>query len=101
MKFRKKPVVIEAVKVSDVQHDVTKRPDWLVSAIENKIVCFGGVTLGCSIKTLEGTMQAGYLDWLIQGVNGEIYPCKPDIFAKTYDWDPTLEEQLAWEYSAK
>lgn len=93
MKYRKKPVVIEAVKVSDVQSykdgqsiiNEQMMPAWLNDAIENKVVSFGGVTLGGSVKTLEGSMQFGYLDWLIQGVNGEIYPCKPDIFLKTYE----------------
>jgi hypothetical protein len=37
-----------------------------------------------SIETLEGTMKANKGDWIIKGVNGEIYPCKPDIFEKTY-----------------
>lgn len=42
-------------------------------------------TVYADIKTLEGTMRANNGDWIIQGVNGEIYPCKPDIFEKTYD----------------
>jgi hypothetical protein len=42
------------------------------------------------IKTLEGVMTANIGDWIIQGVNGEIYPCKPDIFEKTYE---LLKEQ--------
>ena len=57
-KFRKLPVVIEA------------RP------------CEPG---GEVIETLEGTMTASPGDWIIRGVNGETYPCKPDIFAKTYE----------------
>lgn len=40
---------------------------------------------GLKIKTLEGTMQANFGDWIIKGVQGEYYPCKPDIFEKTYD----------------
>lgn len=40
---------------------------------------------GLSIETLEGTMTASLNDYIIQGVNGEYYPCKPEIFAKTYD----------------
>ena len=57
MKFRKKPVVIEAYQ-TDVELD---------------------------IETLEGTMCANVGDWIITGVNGEQYPCKPDIFAKSYE----------------
>ena len=39
----------------------------------------------CEIRTLEGTMRADMGDWIITGVNGERYPCKPDIFAATYE----------------
>jgi len=56
-KYRKKPVVIEAYQ-TDTELD---------------------------IKTLEGTMHANIGDYIITGVNGEIYPCKPDIFEKTYE----------------
>ena len=61
-KFRKKPVVIEAYQ-TDKEID---------------------------IETLEGTMHASVGDWIITGVNGEKYPCKPDIFKKTYE---PLEEE--------
>ena len=44
----------------------------------------------CEINTLEGTMTGDYGDYIIQGVDGEIYPCKPDIFEKTYE--PVKEE---------
>ena len=40
---------------------------------------------GCTIKTLEGKMHAKVGDYIIRGVNGELYPCKPDIFKKTYE----------------
>lgn len=57
MKFRKRPVVIDAYQ-TDKEMD---------------------------IQTLEGTMHANVGDWVITGVNGEQYPCKPDIFEKTYE----------------
>ena len=57
MKFRKKPIVIEAYQTRAVMH----------------------------IATLEGVMTANPGDWIITGVNGEQYPCKPDIFEKTYE----------------
>lgn len=57
MKFRKKPVIIEAYQT------------------DKEIF----------IETLEGVMKANIGDWIITGVNGEKYPCKPDIFAKTYE----------------
>jgi hypothetical protein len=80
MKFRKKPVVIDAVQFTgDVgapeitaldlgcQHDPDKGYDIL------------------TIDTLEGCMRAEPGDWIIRGVKGELYPCKPDIFAATYE----------------
>lgn len=85
MKFRKKPVVIEAWQVSDGEA-TQEIPHWLVSAMmreEVAVLDIGGKTL--AIKTLEGTMTANLGDWIIQGVKGELYPCKPDIFAATYE----------------
>lgn len=86
-KFRKKPVVIEAWQVPpDDGHTRELPPRWLLDAItgEGRVVDLiaGG---GAQIKTLEGTMRADVGDWIIQGVKGELYPCKPDIFAATYD----------------
>lgn len=76
-KFRKKPVVIEAF-----QWTIDEVPDWWKN--------LKGVTMNIDsytayIPTLEGTMTAQKRDWIIQGVNGEVYPCKPDIFEKTYE----------------
>lgn len=81
-KFRKKPVVIEAW-----QNDgVDALPSWLSDALKKGEVWFSGSPRGhFTIKTLEGEMRADYSDWIIQGVKGEIYPCKPDIFAATYE----------------
>jgi hypothetical protein len=87
MYFRKKPVVIEAVPAAQLIHGATKDwqnlPDWFVAAYDA-----GGVLIrseGIDIKTLEGTMTADRADIVIRGVKGELYPCKPDIFAATYD----------------
>jgi hypothetical protein len=78
MKFRKKPVVIEAWC-----NNGSMMPDWVAN------VCTGGEKIAGSgplfIPTLEGTMEAKPGDWIIQGVKGEVYPCKPDIFEATYD----------------
>ncbi len=84
-KFRKKPVVIEAWEVhSDDGHTRQLPPSWLVDAmVSGSVVPLGGG--GLDIKTLEGTMRADVGDWIIQGVKGELYPCKPDIFAATYE----------------
>ncbi len=84
MKFRKKPVVIEAVRVRDVlAQGMFDWPDWLRDA-ENATTCIDGFR----IITLEGAMNAGRDDWIIRGVKGELYPCKPDIFEQTYEAVP-------------
>lgn len=85
MKFRKKPVVIEAVQL--------KWENWNEICEFVTEEYFGGGfnpephvdSLGLRIKTLEGVMEAHEGDWIIKGVNGEFYPCKPDIFEKTYE----------------
>lgn len=85
MKYRKKPVVIEAMCLPDVM-DVEGRllfDDWIVKAQGDRTCRYIGETL--SIPTLEGNMIASPGDFIIRGVKGEIYPCKPDIFAATYD----------------
>lgn len=85
MKFRKKPVVIEAFEVPpDDGHTRQLPPSWLWASIAKgeTIPLDGG---GLVIKTLEGDMVASVGDWIIQGVKGEFYPCKPDIFAATYE----------------
>jgi hypothetical protein len=79
MKFRKKPVVIEAV-----QWDGTN-----VAEIREHFGAFLGWTFGAQegikIETLEGVHFASKGDYVIKGVKGEFYPCKPDIFQMTYD----------------
>ncbi|NJM09384.1 MAG: hypothetical protein HC883_00330 [Bdellovibrionaceae bacterium] len=88
MRFRKKPVVIEAFMYG---YDIP--PKWFNDALKAGTVeeqhrgCdpekhpYDGV----AIKTLEGEMWAGFGCWIIRGVNGELYPCKPDIFEKSYE----------------
>lgn len=82
-KFRKKPVVIEAVLWTGEFYDCDDMPAWLTGAHEAGEVIDAGDTK--IIKTLEGNMRASPGDWIIRGVKGEIYPCKPDIFTATYD----------------
>ena len=78
-KFRKKPVVIEAWLN---EADWGGAPKWLTDAMGTTVFTdFDRLR----IATLEGVMVADRGDWIIQGVKGEIYPCKPDIFAATYD----------------
>lgn len=79
MRYRKKPVVIDAVQFDGTDESV----DWL----EPQLIS-GEIGRACNklyIKTLEGVMEASKGDYIIKGVNGEFYPCKPDIFEKTYE----------------
>lgn len=81
MKFRKKPVVIEAVLWDG---DLTTVEPLLAgSTCEGVSQDLLGTAL--NIETLEGEMTAQIGDWIIRGVKGELYPCKPDIFAATYE----------------
>ena len=76
--YRKKPVVVEAVQWTGENHaEMCEFIDPEVFEIKPKE--------GLIIHTLEGDHHASPGDYIIKGVNGEFYPCKPDIFAKTYD----------------
>ena len=86
-KYRKKPVVIEALKYDGSDDNVNKLCNWID---ENDkygeiFINFGVKPPIVSIKTLEGKMNVSIGDYIIKGVNGEFYPCKPDIFEKTYE----------------
>ena len=81
MKFRKKPVVIEAVQFTDNPQSI----EDLSRFMDETTISYAGEEPAVLIKTLEGTMMANVGDWIIKGVNGEFYPCKPDIFEKTYE----------------
>lgn len=87
-KFRKKPVVINAFQWTGNWEEFTK---WLVSLGEDVSENSDGPAMwrnadaSLTIDTLEGDMRGDLNDWIIRGVNGEYYPCKPDIFEKTYD----------------
>jgi len=86
-KWRKKPVVIEAFKWTG-DHYQKEDPEWIVEAIRKGIVWFNDIgTEKCTmeIKTLEGNHIANRGDYIIQGIQGEIYPIKKDIFYKTYE----------------
>ena len=104
MKYRKKPVIIEAFKLG-----VDNIPDWFMDKVTaNEIILhhipfhesradnYGQIW--CEIKTLEGVMTAHEgQDYIIKGINGEVYPCKIDIFEQTYEIvkieDSCLEEK--------
>ena len=84
MKFRKKPVVIEAFCWTGGE-DQIEDPVWIVKALNSGTVWFNRDPLQMIIATLEGNHAANPGDFIIQGVQGEIYPCKPDIFEATYE----------------
>lgn len=80
--YRKKPVVIEAMEWDGTDLSARTIQDWADKAGERRVL-YNVATL--VIQTLEGDMTATPGDWIIKGVNNEFYPCKPDIFAKTYE----------------
>lgn len=86
-RYRKKPVVIEAFEwTGDIEQK--EEPIWIVEAIKDSSVWFnneGTENVTMEIKTLEGNHIANRGDYIIRGIKGEIYPCKPDIFEKTYE----------------
>jgi hypothetical protein len=81
-KYRKKPVVIEAIQFRrDNAADIQEFTGFIVSVGLDET----GHVSEMIIPTLEGDMRASIGDYIIKGVNGEFYPCKPDIFEKTYE----------------
>ena len=87
-KYRKKPVVIEAFRFY-----IDNMPDWFMDKVSDKTITLKNCNYKrysideayCEIETLEGVMRGNGGDYIIKGVNGEIYPCKADIFEKTYE----------------
>lgn len=84
MKYRKKPVVIEAVQFGE---DVGPLIQWLDKngVLYEPYHDEHGRYVSLEIPTMEGVMRADRGDWIIKGVQGEFYPCKPDIFEQTYE----------------
>lgn len=81
MKYRKKPVIIEAIQWTGINLEEIK---WFMKeAFKGSSI--SEETFEFTIQTLEGDMKASLGDFIIKGVNGEFYPCKPDIFQKTYE----------------
>lgn len=81
MQYRKKPVVIEAFRFG-----MDAWPQW--ARLNPGISQYGGEKREnnwLKITTPEGTLRAEWGDWIIRGIAGELYPCKPDIFAATYE----------------
>jgi hypothetical protein len=81
--FRKKPVVIDAIQLT--QDNFRSLIDIAFTDSDIKSIGNDEVGFYVLIETLEGNMKARWNDWIIKGINGELYPCKPDIFEKTYE----------------
>lgn len=80
-KYRKKPVVIDVWQLTK-ENIEAGIPDWIDT---DQVSIFGEANAFAEIHTLEGTMRASYGDYIIKGVQGEFYACKPDIFEATYE----------------
>lgn len=84
MKYRKKSIVIDAIQYNGVNgYEIISLAHEGLPDIANSIITKGAYCL--NIRTLEGDMNCFKLDWIIKGVKGEFYPCKPDIFEATYE----------------
>jgi hypothetical protein len=86
--YRKRPVEIEAWPVSELlyamEHDWKALPAPIADAYEAAVIV-APTPDGFTVKTMEGDHFARFEDMLIRGVQGELYPCRPDIFAATYE----------------
>lgn len=96
MKYRKKPVVIDAFKMTESSLiNQCVWPTWLSEAVASGAILFIAGEAGpadkfkatdiMQILTLEGTMTVSLNDWIIKGAKGELYPCKPDILEAIYE----------------
>lgn len=86
MKFRKKPIIIEAVQLRwDTWNEMCEHAGVGKLADGKPEGDLSGENIGLNIPTLEGLIHADENDWVIRGVKGELYPCKPDIFEATYE----------------
>lgn len=78
-KFQKKPIVIEAMPYDGTYQSGNAILEWADSTVGRSDL------VNLSIKTLEGKLTVSPGDWVIKGIAGEFYPCKPDIFRETYE----------------
>lgn len=90
MRYRKKPVVIEAYQVSEYDYDgflmfnhFCNPPSWLIEASKAGRVYIKDSMI--YLETLEGDMRVSINDYIVRGIDGELYPCKPSIFERTYE----------------
>ena len=93
MKYRKKPVVVDAMQLPPINEDASQElVDFLHTMDESWTSEDNGHIM---IETLEGVMVGSPGDWIIKGVRGEFYPCKPDVFQASYDlaWESTMTKE--------
>lgn len=96
-KYRKKPVVIEAYQYTGdfIENNVWNAPTWIKQALDIGKLKYKEVEDNppeLYVVTLEGDMKCDYGDYIIKGIKGELYPCKPDIFEETYEPSEFSEE---------
>lgn len=90
MKYMKKPIVVEAFQyVGDLIYPAGGAyvPEWAITAYQNGILCYMSLEdepPELYVRTLEGNLHVSEGDYIIRGIEGEMYPCKPDIFEETY-----------------
>ena len=89
-KFKKKPVIIEAIQYNNLNREeietfVGKKLSQELETETAYLAGKGSPKFSIIIETLEGNMKAMPNDWIIKGLKGEFYPCKPDIFEMTYE----------------
>ena len=89
MKVRKKPIEVEAIQWT-IKSGFIESTEWLIDAVRTgklhmNISSITDNQVYWLVSTLEGDMCIGDKDWLIRGIDGELYPCKDNIFRKTYD----------------
>ena len=105
-KYRKKPIIVEAVQLrwdtwfemydyANVGYLRDSRPEIKYLQPDGTLSDVWSERIALMIPTLEGLMIASQDDWVIRGVKGELYPCKPDIFAQTYEIAPAENPGLA------
>lgn len=86
-RYRRKPADVEAVPVADIirwaENEWHRLPGWIIAAYDKGDLVF--MSDHVTIATLEGVMRGSKDDWMIEGVQGEVYPCKPDIFVQLYE----------------
>lgn len=86
MKYKKKPIIVEAIQLLNDDYSIKECLKFIYNVfITDDDIKTVKNDKHIRIQTLEGDMKASFGDYIIKGVNGEFYPCKPDIFEKTYE----------------